>query len=135
MNLKISLCQILLIGNYLTCMLLCLKLQGDNIKLSQNSNFYINQHSNGLVFIGSRDGLNLYNGQETKVYKPSSHNILGRISQSQFFEDDSSNVWFANYTGVNVYINEKDDFQNFQFSSPDSDSLIVSDYRVVHLEN
>lgn len=106
----------------------------ENITLTQNSNYYIKQIKNGLVFIGSKDGLNVYDGNAVKSYKPRTHKIIGTVSQSDFFEDASGNVWFANHGAVNVYSEANDDFQAFQYSDSLTGKLIVSDYRVVYLQ-
>ena len=100
------------------------------LKLSQNSNHFIYELSNGLVFISSTDGINIYNGRENKIYRSLTHNMIGENIQSDFHEDREGRVWFATYKALNVYIHKIDDFKSFQFEDSKG-NIINSDYRLI----
>jgi len=102
-----------------------------NIKLSQNSNHYIYQATNNTVFIGSIDGLNIFDGRKNKIYRPSMYNMIGNNIQSDFFEDDSSHIWFSTYKALHEYIESNDDFNYYQFND-EGGKIIEADYRVIH---
>ncbi len=74
-----------------------------SITLSQNSNYYIYHSSHNQIFISSRDGLNIYDGQQIKSYRPPSYNMEGSIVTSNFFEDTSGLVWFTTYEALHWY--------------------------------
>jgi len=74
-----------------------------SISLSQNSNYYIYHSSRNQVFISSRDGLNIYDGQQIKSYRPLTHNMYGSYVTSTFFEDTSGHVWFTTYEALHCY--------------------------------
>ena len=71
--------------------------------LSQNTNHYLSQHSDKRLFISSIDGLNIFDGSSIKIYKSTTHNLLGDNIQSPFFEDANQNMWFATYEGIHCY--------------------------------
>lgn len=93
------------------------------VSVSQNSNHYIYQSSRNQVFISSLDGLNIYDGQETKTYKPLSHQMAGNSMSSPFFEDSSGIVWFTTSEALHYY-NPTTDSIDFMFLvSSDGDTL------------
>src|ERR1035437_5340571 len=75
----------------------------NNDGLSNSSINTINQDSSGLLWFGTWDGLNVYNGRGFKVYKPDpgnaqsiSNNIIRDIVQEQ------KNIqWIATDRGIN----------------------------------
>jgi hypothetical protein len=74
-----------------------------SLSVSQNSNYYIFQSSRNQVFISSLDGLNIFDGQETKTYRSLSHHMAGNSMSSPFFEDTSGIVWFTTSEGLHFY--------------------------------
>ena len=99
--------------------------------LSQNSNYYLYHSSNNQFFIGSLDGLNVYNGRENKIFRPSSYSMLGANIQSEFYEDLRGQVWFTTYEALHAYDPEKDKLIYNQFVDLNND-LIDVDYRIIH---
>lgn len=84
-----------------------------NNGLSNSSITCITQSSNGLMWFGTWDGLNCYNGRETKVFKPNptdprsiSNNIVRQV-----VEQDAHTLWVATDLGIN-----KLDMRDWQFT-------------------
>jgi len=102
-----------------------------NSTLSQNTNYYLFQASNNQLFIGSLDGLNIYNGRKNKIYRPSSHNMIGSNIQSEFYEDLRGHIWFTTYQALHCYVPENDAINFFQFEDNNLDLLEI-DYRIIH---
>jgi len=87
----------------------------NNDGLSNSSINTINQDSNGLIWIGTWDGLNLYNGREFKVYKPDpgnaksiSNNIIRDI-----VEEKKDIHWIATDRGINRLDKKQNTFERF----------------------
>ncbi len=87
----------------------------NNDGLSNSSINIINQDSSGLLWFGTWDGLNLYNGREFKVYKPDpgnsqsiSNNIIRNIIQEQ-----KDIEWIATDRGINRFDRRKNSFERF----------------------
>lgn len=92
--------------------------------LSQSSVFTIIQDRFGFVWLGTSDGLNMYDGYEFKIYK---HEPLNRNSISSnyitcLFEDADGNIWIGTKDGgLNLfnrqtrqftrYLKDKDNFK------------------------
>lgn len=92
--------------------------------LSQSSVFTIIQDRFGFVWLGTSDGLNMYDGYEFKIYK---HEPLNRNSISSnyitcLFEDRDGNIWIGTKDGgLNLfnrqtrqftrYLKDKDNFK------------------------
>ncbi|MBI2280879.1 MAG: HD domain-containing protein [Bacteroidetes bacterium] len=73
--------------------------------LSQSEVLCVIQDKNGLMWFGTQDGLNQYNGYEFKTF---SHDILDSLSISSsfihnFIEDENGNLWIATEIGLNIY--------------------------------
>ncbi|MDP4240627.1 MAG: two-component regulator propeller domain-containing protein [Bacteroidota bacterium] len=87
----------------------------NNEGLSNSSINTINQDSNGLLWFGTWDGLNVYNGRDFKVYKPEpgnaqsiSNNIIRDIVQEQKYIQ-----WIATDRGINRLDTRKNTFERF----------------------
>ncbi|HQW24727.1 MAG TPA: hypothetical protein PLV75_02135, partial [Saprospiraceae bacterium] len=77
--------------------------------LSQNTNTYLFQSSGHQIFVSSTEGLNIFDGLSTEVYRPATHKMFGLILQSKFFEDNAGLVWFTTYEALNYYDPRTDD--------------------------
>lgn len=87
--------------------------------LSNSSVNVIFQDSNQLMWFGTWDGLNLYNGKEFKVYKPSpgnrqsiSNNIIRDI-----IEEKRDYLWIATDIGINRFNTREKVFERFLIDS------------------
>lgn len=73
--------------------------------LSQSDVLTIQQTKNGLLWFGTQDGLNVYNGFEFKVY---SHDLLNPKSISNNYihcilEENDSLLWIGTENGLNLF--------------------------------
>lgn len=105
------------------------------INLSQNSNYFLcSAQISNSIFISSTDGLNIYDGLQTKVYRPSTHHMYGYNVQSNFFEDSTGKVWFTTYEALNFYDSKIDDL-NYYFMISSSGDTIKENYKAFYLDN
>lgn len=82
--------------------------------LSQSDVHTILQSSNGLLWFGTQDGLNSYNGFEFTVY---SHDLLDRTSISHSYihvilEENDSLIWLGTENGLNLFNRGTQKFTN-----------------------
>jgi len=85
--------------------------------LSQNINAFIHKDRQGFVWISSLDGLNRFDGQTVRVYRPEKGNprsLVGNNMQSPFFEDEQGNLWFGTDGALNCYHPRTDDFSSYR---------------------
>ncbi|MEQ8241409.1 MAG: two-component regulator propeller domain-containing protein [Cyclobacteriaceae bacterium] len=84
-----------------------------NEGLSFNSIMCIFQDHDGIVWIGTRDGLNKYDGVDNTVYR---HQLLDSFSISDnhinsIFEDSNNNLWVGTSNGLNKLDRLNDSFE------------------------
>jgi ligand-binding sensor domain-containing protein len=107
-----------------------LDIKFDNISikdgLSQSSPNCIFQDSRGILWIGTEDGLNKYDGYSFVVYKPDQNDRYS-ISNQRIFsicEDAQGNLWIGtNGGGLNKYDRKADHFIHFLPAKKDSPSI------------
>lgn len=93
-----------------------IQLLGPEKGLSQSSVLSIHQDSLGFIWIGTRDGLNEYNGNNIKVYR----HVLGdssSISGNQINDIESGNngnLWIAHNKGISLFDRRKGVFRNYE---------------------
>ena len=80
--------------------------------LSQNSVNRIFQDRTGFVWIGTKDGLNRYDGHSFRIYN-SENSGLGRNFITAFYEDTEGNIWIGTDGGVYIYNSLLDSFTAF----------------------
>lgn len=87
--------------------------------LSQGSVFAINQDYKGLIWIGTRDGLNKYDAQKFKVYrnKPDDSTSLSDNFVQSVVQDSKNRLWIGTSSGLNLYNRAFDNFQRIQLTS------------------
>src|ERR1700744_337986 len=91
---------------------------GINEGLSQNSVFCMLQDHTGLIWIGTEDGLNKYDGYEFTVYKHKNEDKTS-LSHSQvnaLLEDNDHNLWVGTSGGLNVMDARTQQFTRFNTS-------------------
>ncbi|GAB4471792.1 MAG: hybrid sensor histidine kinase/response regulator transcription factor [Thermoflexibacter sp.] len=83
--------------------------------LSQNTAYSIAQDKNGLIWIGTSDGLNKYDGNKITTYYhiPKDSTSLPNSFASALFVDKDKNLWVGTLRGLSLYDYEKDQFTNF----------------------
>lgn len=83
--------------------------------ISNSSITKIYQDSTGLIWFGTWDGLNVYNGRDFKVYKPESGNpysISNNIIRD-IVEENSNTLWISTDKGINRYDKKERKFKRF----------------------
>jgi signal transduction histidine kinase/CheY-like chemotaxis protein/ligand-binding sensor domain-containing protein len=98
---------------------------GTSEGLSQINVSAIIQDHRGLMWIGTRDGLNLYDGYTFTIFN---HNIAdtSTISNGQIadlLEDKDGNIWIATLNGLNKYITKRGVFVHYMHDSRNPSSI------------
>ena len=97
--------------------------------LSQGNVWDIYQDRLGFIWIGTEDGLNLYDGYKFTVFR---HNPLDTFSISAnnvdcFAEDANGNIWIGTQNGLNFYNRPLHRFETFYHDPNDPESLSSND--------
>src|ERR1700741_4558166 len=73
------------------------------------------QDSKGFIWIGTQDGLNLYNANSVKIFKHDvkNENSIANNYIQNICEDDNANIWIATATGVDRYASSSNSFRHF----------------------
>ena len=70
--------------------------------LSELTTSYLSKDSKGFIWIGTRDGLNRFDGKKIKVFRPvSDNNNFDPNLSSKVFEDKQGLMWFT--TSKHIY--------------------------------
>lgn len=87
----------------------------NNDGLSNSSINTILQDSSGVMWFGTWDGLNMYNGREFKVYKPDVNNpfAIGNNIIRDVVEENSHTLWIATDRGVERLNRKNGKFEHF----------------------
>src|SRR5690554_265032 len=85
--------------------------------LSQSSVLSLHQDRYGFIWIGTRDGLNKYDGYHFEIFR---HKIeeassLGGNIIHDIKEDRKGNIWLATENGLSEYDRESNRFTNYDF--------------------
>jgi signal transduction histidine kinase/ligand-binding sensor domain-containing protein len=83
-----------------------------NDGLSYNTVSAIFQDSKGRIWIGTGDGLNLYDGSKFKIYKHVKTPSLLNNQINKILEDTIGRLWIGTASGLNIYDPETDIFNN-----------------------
>jgi len=97
--------------------------------LSQNHVNCVMQDHSGIIWTGTQDGLNKYNGYEFEIYRHNSNNSNSLSSNyiNSIAEDKYSNIWIATQGGLNKYDPQKDIFTAF-LNNPEDKNTISENY-------
>ncbi|MFC2110296.1 two-component regulator propeller domain-containing protein [Bacteroidota bacterium] len=108
--------------------------QGDNFHfrylstvdgLSNNSVIAIEQDAVGNMWFGTRNGLNMYNGNEFVVYRnnPKDKTSISNSDILDILEDRDGNIWVGTYKGLNKLDPKKNTFQRYYQKSSDKRAI------------
>jgi ligand-binding sensor domain-containing protein/serine phosphatase RsbU (regulator of sigma subunit) len=109
--------------------------------LSQSAVNCMIQDSSGIIWIGTQDGLNKFDGYNFTTFRhePFDKNSLSSNYIWDIEEDNDGNLWIATQLGFNKYTKSTGKFQSFYHNSFDTTSLssnvvynilIDSDHRI-----
>lgn len=107
--------------------------QLDNTKgLSNSSVNTIFQDSQNLIWIGGWDGLNRYDGNNFKIFRPelNNENSLSNQVILKIDEDAAGAIWVVTMHGINRYDKKTDSFQRFYFKRRNSPPLSESEFNI-----
>lgn len=89
--------------------------------LSQTSVTCLLQDTEGSVWMGTRDGLNVYNGRNMTTFVTNNHNDSTSISGNlitDIQEDNLGNIWVSTNSGLSYYNKNKGTFKNYTINNP-----------------
>ncbi len=102
--------------------------------LSQSVANCVHQDREGFIWIGTQNGLNLFNGYTFEVFqsKPSDTNTLSNNWIYSIDEDRDGNLWIGTKQGLNQYIRKEKRFRRFtwQVDHPGNITELVYDAKV-----
>ena len=107
--------------------------QLDNTKgLSNSSVNSIFQDSENLLWIGTWDGLNRYDGNSFKIFRPEldNENSLSNQVILKIDEDNSGKIWILTMHGINRYDKKTDTFHRFYFTRKNKPPLSESEFNM-----
>jgi ligand-binding sensor domain-containing protein len=83
--------------------------------LSQSVVQCILKDSKGLMWFGTRDGLNRYDGNTFTIYKydPEKKESISNNFINDILEDTQGNLWIATKSGLNKFDRKKNTFSHF----------------------
>jgi signal transduction histidine kinase/ligand-binding sensor domain-containing protein/DNA-binding response OmpR family regulator len=112
--------------------------QSDNLRfdhfnvdhgLSQNQILCLFEDSKGLLWIGTQDGLNLYDGYRFKVFRhePGNENSLPDYAVNTICETDTGIFWIGTRAGISRFDLQTGKFTHY-VHNPDSSSTLADNY-------
>ena len=107
--------------------------QLDNTKgLSNSSVNCIFQDSENLIWIGTWDGLNRYNANDFKIFRPELNNESSLSNQVilKIGEDNKGRIWILTIHGINQYDKKADKFKRYYFSRENNPPLSESEFNM-----
>jgi len=95
---------------------------GINEQLSHSSVWTVLQDSRGLMWFGTKDGLNLYNGYTNTVFRniPGDSSSIGNNFIRSLYEDpETKEIWVGTDDGLFIYKPETSTFRAFSVTTED----------------
>jgi signal transduction histidine kinase/ligand-binding sensor domain-containing protein len=98
--------------------------------LAQNIVYHFLQDSRGYVWLGTRDGITIYDGLRTINFRHDENdgNSLGGNLITRILEDSDHRVWIGNDAGIDLYNRSNNNFTHFGI--PGSNGQPENDYCV-----
>ena len=102
---------------------------GTNEGLSSSTCVELFQDREGVLWIGTNDGLNKYDGYNFEVYRPipGDINSISNNRINTIIEDFNNNLWIGTDDGLNVLNKEKNKFFRIPLSQDDLHKVVVYD--------
>jgi ligand-binding sensor domain-containing protein len=89
--------------------------------LSDNRATCFHKDKKGFIWIGTRNGLNRYDGHSFKVFRPAAGNSISNEIINDIAEDSRGRIWVATMEGLNIYDPASD---NWTCMMPDPDTAV-----------
>lgn len=102
--------------------------------LSHNNGKCILQNSRGFLWIGTRDGLNRYDGYTFKVFKhnPQDSATISNDTIWKIYEDHSKILWIGTENGLNKFDRSTETFTRYLHDPNDPHSLSYGIVKAIH---
>lgn len=104
--------------------------------LSQGICTFSSRDRSGFLWVGTTDGLNRFDGQRIKTYRPNPalpHSLVGNNITSRLFEDEYNDLWFTTNNAIHRYNRATDNFDVFRVKGIDGQE-ITDDYYAFHFD-
>ncbi|MEO5787669.1 two-component regulator propeller domain-containing protein, partial [Gelidibacter sp.] len=100
--------------------------------LSNSSVNTIFQDSEDLLWIGTWDGLNRYDGNNFKIFRPELNNDNSLTNQVvlKIDEDSAGQIWVLTMHGLNRYDKKSNTFKTYYFSRKDKPPFSESEFNM-----
>lgn len=86
--------------------------------LSQNNVKAIIQDDKGFIWLGTKNGLNRFDGKEVKIYNcHDEKKNMGNNNISALFEDKNKNIWVGTDRGIYIYNPLSEQFRHFDIAT------------------
>ena len=89
--------------------------------LSDNRVTCFYKDKKGFMWIGTRNGLNRYDGHSFKLFRPAAGNSISNEIINDIAEDSKGRIWVATMGGLNIYDPAAN---NWTYMMPDPDTLV-----------
>ncbi len=95
--------------------------------LSQNSVTCILQDNKGLMWFGTNDGLNKYDGYSFTIYRKEydNSNSIGSNNITDVIEDNTDRLWIGTQAGLYIFDRKNNKFENFKLPQTDNNDNII----------
>jgi ligand-binding sensor domain-containing protein len=105
--------------------------------LSQGNAMITMQDSKGFIWIGTEDGLNLYDGYQCKIYRynPVDSSTLSSNFIRTMVEDKNANIWIGTQSGLNLYNRDKDNFIRMMHDDNDPNSIVTDGIQKLYADS
>ena len=105
---------------------------GNSQGLSNSSINTIFQDSDNLLWIGTWDGLNRYDGSKFKIFRPelNNENSLSNQVILKIDEDKSGQIWVSTIHGINSYDKETNNFRRYYFTRINNPPVSESEFNM-----
>lgn len=104
----------------------------NSMGLSNSSINTIFQDSDNLLWIGTWDGLNRYDGNKFKIFRPelNNENSLSNQVILKIDEDKTGQIWVSTIHGLNSYDKKTDTFRRYYFSRINTPPVSESEFNM-----
>jgi signal transduction histidine kinase/CheY-like chemotaxis protein/ligand-binding sensor domain-containing protein len=105
--------------------------------LSQGNVNYVHQDKLGFIWLGTEDGLNIYDGYSFTIFRndPEDSTSISNNNCNWISEDKFGNIWISTQSGLNRYDRVTNRFERFLHDENDDESLSYNDVRCSFIDS